>query len=206
MTRRLILVRHGQSEGNRADLFTGWLDADLSADGHAEAKVAGTRLKERGLHVDAAFTSVLQRARKTLDHILAALGQDGLSPLADAALNERDYGILTGMTKNEARRRWAPAEVDAWRRSYDRAPPDGESLRDTGARVWPFYLARVLPSVLRGGTALTVAHGNSLRALMMATEGTSGETVARVEIPTGVPILYEIGSDSRVLSKEVLDR
>ncbi len=205
MPRTLVLVRHGQSEWNLKNLFTGWRDADLTEKGHQEAKAAGQLLKARGLTFDIAFTSVLQRAEKTCVHILNEIGQPDLQTIRDQALNERDYGDLAGLNKDDARKKWGEEQVHIWRRSYDTPPPGGESLRDTGARVWPYYLHTMQPHVLGGGTVLVSAHGNSLRALIMALDGLSGEEVVKLELGTGVPIIYQLNADSTVASKEVLD-
>ena len=204
MSGTLVLVRHGQSEWNLKNLFTGWRDVDLSELGHEEAKAAGRKLKERGLKFDIAFTSALKRAQKTCQYILDAVGQENLQTIRDAALNERDYGDLNGLNKDDARAKWGEEQVHIWRRSYDTPPPGGESLKDTGARVWPYYLHDMQPHVLRGGTVLVAAHGNSLRALIMALEGTSGQDIVKLELGTGVPIIYKLNADSTVASKEVL--
>jgi 2,3-bisphosphoglycerate-dependent phosphoglycerate mutase len=204
MSGTLVLVRHGQSEWNLKNLFTGWRDVDLSELGHEEAKTAGEKLRQRGMQFDIAFTSVLQRAEKTCRYILDAVGQSGLKTIRDQALNERDYGDLSGLNKDDARQKWGEEQVHIWRRSYDVPPPGGESLRDTGARVWPYYLHDMQPHVLRGDTVLVAAHGNSLRALIMALEGTSGEEIVKLELATGVPILYRLNADSTVASKEIL--
>lgn len=204
MSGTLVLVRHGQSEWNLKNLFTGWKNPGLTEQGHAEAKAAGQRLKAKGLRFDIAFTSVLSRAQVTCDHILSELGQAGLETVRDAALNERDYGDLAGLDKDDARARWGEEQVHIWRRSYDVPPPGGESLKDTGARVWPYYLHVVQPCVLRGGNVLVAAHGNSLRALVMALEGLTPDEILRMEIGTGVPIVYRLNADSTVASKEVL--
>jgi 2,3-bisphosphoglycerate-dependent phosphoglycerate mutase len=204
MSGTLVLVRHGQSEWNLKNLFTGWRDVDLSELGHAEAKAAGQKLKERGLKFDIAFTSALKRAQKTCQYILDAVGQENLQTIRDAALNERDYGDLNGLNKDDARAKWGEDQVHIWRRSYDTPPPGGESLKDTGARVWPYYLHDMQPHVLRGGTVLVAAHGNSLRALIMALEGISGPEIVKLELGTGVPIIYSLNADSTVASKEVL--
>jgi 2,3-bisphosphoglycerate-dependent phosphoglycerate mutase len=204
MSGTLVLVRHGQSEWNLKNLFTGWRDVDLTEQGHAEAKDAGAKLAARGLKFDIAFTSALQRAQKTNQHILDALGQSDLRTVKDQALNERDYGDLSGLNKDDARKKWGEEQVHIWRRSYDIEPPGGESLRDTGARVWPYYIHIVQPHVLRGGTVLVAAHGNSLRALIMALDGMTGEEIVKLELGTGVPIVYRLNADSTVASKDVL--
>lgn len=204
MSGTLVLVRHGQSDWNLKNLFTGWRDVDLTEQGHAEAKAAGARLAARGLKFDIAFTSVLQRAQKTCQHILDAVGQSGLNTVRDLALNERDYGDLSGLNKDDARKKWGEDQVHVWRRSYDIAPPGGESLKDTGARVWPYYLHVMQPHVLRGETVLVAAHGNSLRALIMALDGLTPDEIVRLELGTGVPIVYRLNADSTVASKDVL--
>ncbi len=205
MSGTLVLVRHGQSEWNLKNLFTGWRDVDLTELGHEEAKQAGAKLKARGLKFDIAFTSALQRAQKTCQHILDANGQGSLETIRDQALNERDYGDLSGLNKDDARKKWGEEQVHIWRRSYDVQPPGGESLKDTGARVWPYYMHVMQPHVLRGETVLVSAHGNSLRALIMALDGVSGDEIVKLELGTGVPIVYRLNADSTVASKEVLD-
>ncbi|SDP35128.1 phosphoglycerate mutase [Phyllobacterium sp. YR620] len=204
MSGTLVLVRHGQSEWNLKNLFTGWRDPGLTELGHKEAIEAGKRLKAKGLQFDIAYTSVLSRAQATLDHILEEVGQTGLDTIRNQALNERDYGDLSGLNKDDARAKWGEEQVHIWRRSYDVSPPGGESLRDTGARVWPYYLHDVQPHVLRGETVLVAAHGNSLRALIMALDGLTGEEIVSQELATGVPIVYKLNADSTVASKEVL--
>lgn len=205
MSGTLILVRHGQSEWNLKNLFTGWRDVGLSELGHEEAKSAGLRIKARGLKPDIAFTSALKRAQATNDHILDVLGMPDLQTIRDQALNERDYGDLSGLNKDDARRKWGEEQVHIWRRSYDVQPPGGESLKDTGARVWPYYIRSILPHVLRGETVLVSAHGNSLRAMVMVLDGLSGEEIVKMEIATGVPIVYRLNADSTVASKEILE-
>ena len=202
--RLLVLVRHGQSEWNLKNLFTGWKDVDLTEVGVAEARAAGRKLKAQGLAFDVAYTSALKRAQRTLDLMLEEMSQSGIPIVRDQALNERDYGDLVGMNKDDARKKWGEEQVHIWRRSYDVNPPGGESLRDTGARVWPYYMHVMQPHVLRGETVLVAAHGNSLRALIMALEGKSGEEIVKLELATGVPIVYELNADSTVRSKEVL--
>jgi 2,3-bisphosphoglycerate-dependent phosphoglycerate mutase len=204
MSGTLVLVRHGQSEWNLKNLFTGWRDPGLTEQGHAEAKSAGEKLKARGLKFDIAFTSALSRAQTTCQHILDALGQSDLQTIRNAALNERDYGDLNGLNKDDARAKWGEEQVHIWRRSYDTPPPGGESLKDTGARVWPYYLHDMQKHVLSGGTVLVAAHGNSLRALIMALDGISGPDIVKLELGTGVPIVYKLNADSTVASKDVL--
>jgi 2,3-bisphosphoglycerate-dependent phosphoglycerate mutase len=204
MSGTLVLVRHGQSEWNLKNLFTGWRDVDLTELGREEAKTGADKLKARGVKFDIAFTSALKRAQKTNDIILDTLGQSGLKTIRDQALNERDYGDLSGLNKDDARAKWGEEQVHIWRRSYDVQPPGGESLKDTGARVWPYYMHVMQPHVLRGETVLVSAHGNSLRALIMALEGKSGEEIVKLELATGVPIVYRLNADSTVKSKEIL--
>ena len=168
--RLLVLVRHGQSEWNLKNLFTGWRDVDLTEKGIEEARAAGRRLKAQGLRFDVAFTSVLVRAQRSLDLMLEEMGQKNIAVLKDQALNERDYGDLSGLNKDDARKKWGEEQVHVWRRSYDVAPPGGESLKDTAARVLPYYIQDILPRVLRGDNAIVAAHGNSLRALVMVLE------------------------------------
>jgi 2,3-bisphosphoglycerate-dependent phosphoglycerate mutase len=205
MSGTLVLVRHGQSEWNLKNLFTGWRDVDLTELGREEAKAGAERLKARGIKFDIAFTSALKRAQKTNDIILDTLGQTGLETIRDQALNERDYGDLSGLNKDDARAKWGEEQVHIWRRSYDVQPPGGESLKDTGARVWPYYMHVMQPYVLRGETVLVSAHGNSLRALIMALEGKTGEEIVKLELGTGVPIVYRLNADSTLKSKDVLE-
>jgi len=205
MERLLVLVRHGQSEWNLKNLFTGWRDVGLTDKGIAEAKAAGRRLKAKGLTFDIAFTSALTRAQTTLDLMLEELGQTGLETVRDQALNERDYGDLCGLNKDDARKRWGDEQVHIWRRSYDVAPPGGESLKDTLARALPYYMVHIQPEVLSGRRVIISAHGNSLRALIMALEGLSPEEIVKRELATGLPIVYRLKADSRIESREILD-
>jgi 2,3-bisphosphoglycerate-dependent phosphoglycerate mutase len=202
--RLLVLVRHGQSDWNLKNLFTGWKDPDLTAQGVSEAKAAGQRLKTLGLNFDTAFTSDLTRAQNTMRLILAELGQDGLAVSRDQALNERDYGDLSGLNKDEARKKWGEEQVHLWRRSYDVPPPGGESLKDTVARVLPYYNQEILPAVLRGERTIVAAHGNSLRALVMVLDHLTPQTIPSMELATGVPLVYRLKADSTVESKQVL--
>lgn len=199
--RLLVLVRHGQSEWNLKNLFTGWRDVDLTDQGIAEAKEAGRKLKAEGLTFDIAFTSALKRAQRTLDILLAEMGQSGIPVVRDQALNERDYGDLSGLNKDDARKKWGEEQVHIWRRSYDIAPPGGESLRDTLARTLPYYVQEILPCVLQGKRTMVAAHGNSLRALVMVLERLSPEGILKREIATGVPIIYRLNADATVESK-----
>ena len=199
--RLLVLVRHGQSDWNLKNLFTGWRDVGLTEKGVAEARAAGKRLKAQGLHFDIAFTSVLSRAQRTLDLVLEEMGETNITVFKDQALNERDYGDLSGLNKDDARKKWGEEQVHIWRRSYDVAPPGGESLKDTAARVLPYYIQEILPRVLRGDNVIVVAHGNSLRALVMVLECLSPEEIVDREIATGVPLIYRLNADSTVASK-----
>lgn len=202
--RILVLVRHGQSEWNLKNLFTGWRDPDLTEQGVAEAKRAGALLKAEGLTFDVAFTSALSRAQRTLGLVLGEMGQEGVKTFKDQALNERDYGDLSGLNKDDARAKWGEEQVHVWRRSYDVPPPGGESLRDTVARSLPYYVQEILPCVLRGETTIVAAHGNSLRALIMTLEKLSPEGIMKRELNTGVPIIYKLAADSTVLEKRDL--
>ena len=199
--RVLVLVRHGQSEWNLKNLFTGWRDVDLTEQGIKEAKTAGQKLKAQGLAFDIAFTSALKRAQRTLDLMLAEMGQGKIEVVKDQALNERDYGDLSGLNKDEARKKWGEAQVHLWRRSYDVAPPGGERLKDTLARTLPYYVEHILPRVLRGGRVLVAAHGNSLRALVMVLEKLTPDTILQREIGTGAPIVYRLNADATVADK-----
>jgi len=199
--RCLVLVRHGQSEWNLKNLFTGWKDPDLTEQGIAEAKAAGRKLKAQGLRFDVAFTSALTRAQHTLSLMLAELGQTSLMTLQDQALNERDYGELSGLNKDDARAKWGEEQVLVWRRSYDVPPPGGESLKDTLARTLPYYVQDILPFVLRGKRTLVAAHGNSLRALIMVLERLTPEQILKRELATGAPVIYFLNADSTVESR-----
>ncbi|MFM9161862.1 MAG: 2,3-bisphosphoglycerate-dependent phosphoglycerate mutase [Methylocystis sp.] len=205
MTRTLVLVRHGQSEWNAKNLFTGWKNPDLTPLGVQEARKAGTELKKLDLLFSVGFTSALVRAQHTLSLIFEELGQSNIPTIRDRALNERHYGDLSGLNKDEAREKWGEEQVRLWRRSYDVSPPGGESLKDTVARVLPFYCQRLLPPVMRGERVLVVAHGNSLRALAMVLDQLTSETVSTLEISTGVPIVYQLNADSTVASRQVLN-
>jgi 2,3-bisphosphoglycerate-dependent phosphoglycerate mutase len=204
MSGTLVLVRHGQSDWNLKNLFTGWKDPDLTEVGIQEAVTGGQALADYGIKFDIAFTSALTRAQHTLKLILDKVGQTGLETIRDQALNERDYGDLSGLNKDDARAKWGEEQVHIWRRSYDVPPPGGESLRDTGARVWPYYLTEILPRVLAGQKVLVAAHGNSLRSLVMVLDRLSKEQVLSLNLATGVPMVYKLKADSTVASKEVL--
>lgn len=205
LTRTLVLVRHGQSEWNARNLFTGWKNPDLTPLGVDEARRAGRELKKHDLLFSIGFTSALVRAQHTLSLIFEELGQSNVPTVRDRALNERHYGDLSGLNKDEARDRWGEEQVRLWRRSYDVPPPGGESLKDTVARVLPFYCQRILPPVMRGERVLVAAHGNSLRALAMVLDQLTPESVPTLEIATGVPIIYRLNADSTVAAKNVLE-
>ncbi|NJO34209.1 MAG: 2,3-bisphosphoglycerate-dependent phosphoglycerate mutase [Rhodospirillales bacterium] len=204
MSNTLVLVRHGESEWNKLNLFTGWKDVDLSEKGVAEAKQAGKLLKAENLKFDVAYTSALKRAQRTLTLMLEELGQTGLETHKDQALNERDYGDLSGLNKDDARKRWGDEQVLIWRRSYDIPPPGGESLKDTAARVLPYYEAHIRPAVKAGKTVLVAAHGNSLRALIMNIEELSGEAIIKRELGTGVPMVYRFNADGAFAGRKDL--
>ena len=204
MDNALVLVRHGESEWNKLNLFTGWKDPDLTEKGIAEARAAGRLLKAEGYKFDVAFTSDLLRAQRSLELMLEELGQTDLPTHRSQKLNERDYGHLSGLNKDEARTRWGDDQVHAWRRSYDIAPPGGESLKDTAARVLPYYEAEIWPEVKAGRNVLVAAHGNSLRALIMRLERLTGEEIVKRELATGVPIVYRLGPDGSVLERKDL--
>ena len=199
--RLLVLVRHGQSDWNLKNLFTGWRDIDLTEQGVKEAREAGRKLKGQGIKFDVAFTSALIRAQRTLDLMLTELGQTNIPVFKDQALNERDYGDLAGLNKDDARKKWGEEQVHIWRRSYDVAPPGGESLKDTLARTLPYYVTEILPRVLRGERVLVSAHGNSLRALVMVLDKHTTESITKLNLDTGVPMIYRLNADSTVKSK-----
>ncbi len=197
----LVLVRHGQSEWNKKNLFTGWKDVALTTEGEAEARKAGDLLREAGHSFDIAFTSTLIRAQETLDIILEQLGQQDLETYEHEALNERDYGELVGLNKDDARKRWGEDQVHIWRRSFDTPPPGGESLKDTADRVLPYFNAEILPQVLAGKNVIISAHGNSLRALVMQLDRLSPEAVTSLNLATGAPMIYRLNSDGTVAEK-----
>ena len=200
----LVLVRHGESEWNKLNLFTGWRDVDLTEKGVEEARHAGVLLKQEGFRFDLGFTSALKRAQRTLDIILQETGQTDLPIIRDQALNERDYGDLVGLNKDDARKRWGDEQVHIWRRSYDVPPPGGESLKDTAARVLPYYDARILPEVKAGKSIIVAAHGNSLRALVMVLDNLTREQVLALNLATGLPLVYRLDADGKVVEKREL--
>jgi 2,3-bisphosphoglycerate-dependent phosphoglycerate mutase len=204
MDRVLVLLRHGQSDWNLKNLFTGWRDPPLTDLGVKEARSAGESLRKAGITFDKAFVSALKRAQDTLTNCMETLGQPPVTPTVDQALNERDYGDLAGLNKDDARAKWGAEQVHVWRRSYAIAPPGGESLRDTVARTVPYYVQAILPCVLRGEATIVAAHGNSLRALAMVLDRLTPDTIPSLEIATGVPLVYRLGGDGLVISKDVL--
>ena len=199
---RLVLLRHGESQWNLENRFTGWVDVPLSEKGVEEAKQAGEKL--RGFAFDRAFSSVLTRANETLRIVLETLGQTNIPIEKDKALNERMYGDLQGLNKTETAKQYGDAQVKIWRRSYDVKPPGGESLKDTAERALPYYEKKIKPYLLKGETIIIAAHGNSLRALVMELDRLSKEEVLELNIPTGVPLLYELDDSGRVLSHRYL--
>lgn len=204
MPNTLVLVRHGQSEWNARNLFTGWRDVELTEQGRKEAREAGEILKKAGHRFDLAFTSALKRAQETNELVLSELGQSDIPVVEDQALNERDYGDLAGLNKDDARAKWGEEQVHVWRRSFDVPPPGGESLKMTAERVLPYFDAEILPKVLGGAKVLVTAHGNSLRALVMELDKLTPEEIVKVNIATGVPIVYELDDKGAVLSKTTL--
>ena len=197
----LILIRHGQSEWNALNQFTGWRDPDLTAKGIEEAHNAGMVINNLKINFDLVFTSALIRAQNTAEIILKEINQS-LSTIKNQALNERNYGDLAGLNKDDARKRWGDEQVHIWRRSYDVPPPGGESLKDTGERVLPFFMKEILPYVCEGKNVLVAAHGNSLRSLIKFLDNISDEDIVKLEIPTGAPIHYVINEDGSVKSKK----
>lgn len=197
----LTLVRHGQSQWNLENRFTGWTDVPLTEEGRREAARAGNLLHD--IPVDRAFTSLLGRAQETLAIILGVLGRDDVPITKDSALNERDYGDLTGMNKDEAAARFGAEQVHAWRRAWDIRPPGSESLADTDARAYPFFRAHILPHVMGGEQVLVVAHGNSLRAIVKEIEGLTPEQVVSLEITTATPYVYTFDAEGRIVHKEI---
>ena len=197
----LILIRHGQSEWNALNQFTGWKDPGLTAKGIEEARNAGMIINNLNINFDLVFTSALKRAQNTAEIILKEINQP-LSTIKNQALNERNYGDLAGLNKDDARKRWGDEQVHIWRRSYDIPPPGGESLKDTGERVLPYFMKEIHPHVCKGKNVLVAAHGNSLRSLIKFLDNISDEDIVKLEIPTGAPIHYVIGEDGSVKSKK----
>ena len=198
----LVLIRHGESQWNLENRFTGWTDVPLTDKGRDEARGAGEKL--RGIHFDKAYTSVLKRAIDTLDIVLQTIGQVGIPVSYDQALNERHYGDLQGLNKAETAAKYGKEQVHQWRRSYDIAPPGGESLKDTAARTLPYFELHIVADLRAGKNVLVSAHGNSLRSIVMHLDKLSREQVLELNLATGVPIVYEFGPDLQILSKKVL--
>ena len=200
----LVLVRHGESQWNLENRFTGWVDVPLSEKGVKEAKAAGEKIKKAGIHFDKAYTSNLQRAQKTLGYILEALGQTDLSVVKDEALNERHYGDLQGLNKAETAQKFGDEQVKIWRRSYDIAPPGGESLKDTAARTLPYFESKIVADLKKGLNVIVAAHGNSLRSIVMDLDKLTKEQVLELNLATGVPIVYKLDPHLKILSKNEL--
>ena len=203
-TRNLILVRHGQSEWNEQNLFTGWKDPGLTELGIKEAKNAGSLISDKGIQFDEMFTSMLVRAQDTGTIILDSINQQNIPITKNKALNERNYGSLAGLNKDDARKKWGEEQVHIWRRSFDIPPPEGESLKDTAERVLPYFHKYIMPKVIKGLSILVAAHGNSLRALIMELDLISSEDIVKLEIPTGAPIQYEFNQNGEVINKTKL--
>ncbi|HXC52213.1 MAG TPA: 2,3-diphosphoglycerate-dependent phosphoglycerate mutase [Candidatus Limnocylindrales bacterium] len=201
----LALVRHGQSQWNLENRFTGWVDVPLTELGRTEAARAGELLKETGIHFDCAFTSDLARAQETLRIVLDRLGTNGIPIERDKALNERHYGSLQGLNKAETAEKYGKEQVHIWRRSYDIAPPEGESLKDTAARTLPYFEKRILAEIAAGRNVLVAAHGNSLRSIVMELDKLTRDQVLELNIGTGVPLVYDIDRGGKVLSKRILE-
>ena len=200
----LVLVRHGQSEWNAKNLFTGWKDPGLTSDGKKEAINAGSLIKQRNIQFSMMFTSALKRAQITGQIILDSINQADIKVEKNQALNERNYGDLSGLNKDDARKEWGEEQVHIWRRSYDVPPPGGESLKDTAERVLPYFNSSILPKITQGENILVTAHGNSLRSLVMQLDNLSKEQVVDLEIPTGAPIIYSFQENKKPIFKENL--
>ena len=200
----LVLVRHGQSEWNAKNLFTGWKDPGLTSDGKKEAINASSLIKQRDIQFSMMFTSDLKRAQITGQIILDGIEQTDIKVVKDQALNERNYGDLSGLNKDDARKEWGEKQVHIWRRSYDVPPPGGESLKDTADRVLPYFNGSILPKIMQGENILIAAHGNSLRSLVMQLDNLSKEEVVALEIPTGAPIIYSFDGNEKPIFKENL--
>jgi 2,3-bisphosphoglycerate-dependent phosphoglycerate mutase len=199
----LVLVRHGESQWNLENRFTGWVDVPLTEKGREEARRAGEKIRQ--FRFEQAYTSVLRRATETLDIVLQVIGQEGIPVAYDQALNERHYGDLQGLNKAETAAKFGKEQVHIWRRSYDVSPPGGESLKGTAARTLPYFQTHILPDLRAGKNVLVSAHGNSLRSIVMELDHLTKEQVMELNIATGVPIVYEFGSDLSILSKRILD-
>ena len=202
--RNLILVRHGQSEWNEKNLFTGWENPGLTNKGKSEAENAGKLIRNLGITFDCLFTSALIRAQLTGSIILSQINQEEIPIFKDKALNERFYGDLQGLNKDECRKKWGDEQVQIWRRSYDKGPPSGETLKETGERVLPYYKKEISPLLLEGANIIVAAHGNSLRSLIKFLDKVSDEDIVKLEIPTGAPIHYVFNEDGNILSRNNL--
>ena len=202
--RNLILVRHGQSEWNEKNLFTGWENPGLTNKGKSEAENAGKLIRNLGITFDCLFTSALIRAQLTGSIILSQINQEEIPIFKDKALNERFYGDLQGLNKDECRKKWGDEQVQIWRRSYDKGPPSGETLKETGERVLPYYKKEISPLLLEGANIVVAAHGNSLRSLIKFLDKVSDEDIVKLEIPTGAPIHYVFNEDGSILSRNNL--
>ena len=200
----LVLVRHGESQWNLENRFTGWVDVPLSPKGVEEAKRAGEKIKKEGVHFDKAYTSALQRAQVTLSLILEVLGQTSLPVSMDQALNERHYGDRQALNKAETAKKFGEKQVKIWRRSYDVAPPNGESLKDTAARTLPYFESKILSDLKQGKNVIVSAHGNSLRSIVMVLDKLSKKQVLELNLATGVTIVYQFDKDLKVISKKEL--
>lgn len=201
---KLILLRHGQSQWNLENRFTGWIDIALTEQGIAEAKSAGEKIRAAGITLDVAFTSVLTRAIDTLSYCLETAEQTSLPTIKDQALNERHYGDLQGLDKAETAKQYGDEQVKIWRRSYDVPPPNGESLKDTAARTLPYYYDKIVPALKEGKNVIISAHGNSLRAIVMILDKLDEKQILELNIPNGVPIVYDIDADGNPTSKTEL--
>ena len=199
---KLILLRHGESEWNKLNLFTGWKDVNLTDQGKIEAKLAAFAIQNLKVEIDHAYTSALKRAKDTLDIVLYILKNKALI-ISNEALNERNYGDLTGLNKDEARKKWGDEQIKIWRRSYDIAPENGESLKDTADRTIPYFKDQILPKLYDEENVIITAHGNSLRSIIMLVEGLDEQEIVNVEITTGVPIVYEY-DDKKMIKKTEL--
>ncbi len=201
---KLILLRHGQSEWNKLNQFTGWKDVNLSQEGMIEAKLAAFAIQNLELDIHFGFTSNLIRAQKTLEIILKILKLENIKIDKNIALNERDYGKLTGLNKDEARKKWGEEQVKIWRRSYDVAPEDGESLKDTYKRAVPYFETNIVPELKKEHNVIISAHGNSLRSIIMNLEELNEKEIIDVEIATGTPIVYELDNNCKIIKKTEL--
>ena len=199
---KLIILRHGESEWNKQNLFTGWEDVSLTDQGKIEAKLAAFAIQNLKVDINHAYTSALRRAKNTLEIVLYILKKD-IPIISDQALNERNYGSLTGMNKDEARNKWGDEQVKLWRRSYDVAPENGESLKNTCERTIPYFKKNILPKLYDGENVIITAHGNSLRSIIMYVEELSEEEIISVEITTGIPIVYEYENKNIIKKTEL---